>query len=74
MCQKIFLEEREEGDRRVHNVIGKPTSQCGSETCVLREEDKRTIEASEMRFLWPLLCTTLRGKRSTDTRKQSDTE
>jgi hypothetical protein len=36
---KIFLEESKEGDERVHNFIGKPASQCGSETCVLGEED-----------------------------------
>jgi hypothetical protein len=39
MCQKLFLDERDEGDKRVRNLIGKPASQCGSEMYVLREED-----------------------------------
>jgi hypothetical protein len=60
---------------RLHNIISKPALQYGSETCVLREEDKRGIEISEMRFLKSLFVVSLRDKmRSEAVRKQLNTE
>jgi hypothetical protein len=40
---------------RMHIVIVKPALQCGNATWVLREDDKRTMEITEMRFLRPRL-------------------
>jgi hypothetical protein len=60
---------------RLHNVISKPALQYGSETWVLRAEDKRRIETSEMRFLRSVLGVSPRDKiRSEDARKQLNTE
>jgi hypothetical protein len=59
---------------RMHNVV-KPALQCGNETWVLREDDKRKREESEMRFLRLLLCTSLGDKiGSTDIKKPLGTE
>jgi hypothetical protein len=66
---------RKEIKLRLHNIISKPALQYGSETWVLREEDKRRIETSEMRFLRSVLGVSQRDKiRSENVRKQLNTE
>jgi hypothetical protein len=66
---------RKEIKSRLHNIISKPALQYGSEIWVLRAEDKRRIETSEMRFLRSVLVVSLRDKiRSENLRKQLNTE
>jgi hypothetical protein len=66
---------RKEIKLRLHNIISKPALEYGKETWVLRAEDKRGIETSEMRFLRSVLGVSLRDKiRSKDLRKQPYTE
>jgi hypothetical protein len=56
---------------RLHNIISKPALQYSGETSVLREEDKRRTETSEMRFPRSVLGVSLRDKiRSKEVRKQ----
>jgi hypothetical protein len=60
---------------RLRNIISKPALQSGSETWVIRAEDKRRIETSEMGFLRSVLGVSLRDKiRSENARKQLNTE
>jgi hypothetical protein len=63
-CIKIYLGKnmRKEIKLRLHNIISKPALQYGSETWILRAEDKRRIETSEMRFLRSVLGVSLRDK------------
>lgn len=59
---------------RMHNIISKPALRYGSETWVLRQQDRKRIEASEMRFLRHTLGVTLRDRmRSEDIRKELKT-
>lgn len=72
-CIRRYLGKnmRTEVKLRMYNVISKPALQYGSETWVMREEDKRRIETSEMRFLRSMLGVTRRDKlKSEDIRKQ----
>jgi hypothetical protein len=76
-CIKRYLGKnmRKEIKLRVHNIISKPALQYGSETWVLRTEDKRRIETSDMKFLRSVLGVSLRYKiRSENVRKQLNTE
>jgi hypothetical protein len=76
-CIKRYLGKnmRKEIKLRLHNIISKPALQYGSETWVLRAEDKRRIETSEMRFLRSVLGVSLRYKiRCKNVRKQLNTE
>jgi hypothetical protein len=71
-CIKRYLGKnmKKEIKLRLHNIISKPTLQYGSKMWVLRAEDKRRIETSEMRFLKSVLGVSLRDKiRSADVRK-----
>jgi hypothetical protein len=53
----------------------KPTSEYGSEMWVLGEEGKMGIEASEVRYLQPLLGVSLRDKiRGIDIKRQLGAE
>jgi hypothetical protein len=62
-CIKRYLGKNMKGIKlRLHNIISKPALQYGSETWVLRAEDKRRIETSEMRFLRSVLGVSLRDK------------
>jgi hypothetical protein len=66
---------RKEIKLRLHNIISKPALQSGSETWVLRAEDKRRIETSQMRFLRSVLGVSRRDKvRIENARKQLNTE
>jgi hypothetical protein len=66
---------RKELKLKIHIVIARTALQCDSETWILREEDTRRTEASEMRFLRPLLGVSLRDKvRSIYARTQLGTE
>jgi hypothetical protein len=76
-CIKRYLGKnvRKEIKLRLLNTISKPALQCGSETWVLRAEDKNRTETSEIRFLRSVLGVLLRHKiRSEDVRKQLNTE
>jgi hypothetical protein len=76
-CIKRYMgnKMRKEIKLRLHDIISKPALQYGSETCVLRAEDKRRIETSEMRFLRFVLGVSLRDKISSENiRKKLNTE
>jgi hypothetical protein len=76
-CIKRYLGKnmRKEIKIRLHNIISEPALQYGSETWVLRAEDKRRIETSEIRFLRSVLGVSLRDKiRSENVRKQLNSE
>jgi hypothetical protein len=65
---------RKEVTLRTHNIIAKPALQYDSEPWELRDEDKKRIETSQMRFLRPPLDVSLRDKiTSTDIREQLGT-
>jgi hypothetical protein len=49
---------------RLHNIVTKSALHFGSETWILRKEDKRRLEASHMRFLRPLTGVTRRDRLS----------
>ncbi|KAJ4435736.1 hypothetical protein ANN_18353 [Periplaneta americana] len=57
-------EERDEDKIAQCNVISKPSLQYGSEKWVMREEDKRRIETSEMIFMRSLLEVSLSDKKT----------
>jgi hypothetical protein len=66
---------RKEVNLREYNFIPKLPLQYGSETWAQGEEGKRKMEASQVKFLRPLLCVSLRKEiRSKDRSKQSGTE
>jgi hypothetical protein len=76
-CIKRYLGKnmRKEIKLRLRNIISKPALQYGSETWILRAEDKRRIETPEIKFLRSMLGVSLRHKiRSEDARKQLNTE
>jgi hypothetical protein len=55
---------------RMHNVLSKPAMMYGSETWILRPQDCRRIETSQMRFLRTVAGVTLRDRiRSEDVKK-----
>jgi hypothetical protein len=59
---------------RMHNVLRKPAMMYGSDTWVLRSQDCRVIETSQMRFLRAVAGVTLRDRvRSEDVRKRLQT-
>jgi hypothetical protein len=59
---------------RMHNVLSKPATMYGSETWILRSQDCRRIETSQMRFLKVVAGVTLRDRiRSEDVRKRLQT-
>jgi hypothetical protein len=64
MCIKIYFgkDMRKDVKLRMRNIIAKPAPQYGNETWVLREEDRGSIEASEMRFLQPVQGVSLRDE------------
>jgi hypothetical protein len=47
---------------RLHNIVSKSTLHFGSETWILRKEDKRRLETSHMRFLRPIIGVTRRDR------------
>jgi hypothetical protein len=49
---------------RLHNTVSKSALQFGSKTWILRNEDKRQLEVSHMRFLRPLTEVTGRDRLS----------
>jgi hypothetical protein len=59
---------------RMHNVLSKPAMMDGSETWVLRSQDCKRIETSQMKFLRAVAGVTLRDRiRSEDVRKRLQT-
>jgi hypothetical protein len=55
---------------RIHNVLSKSAMMYGSETWILRSQDCRIIETSQMRFLRAVAGVILRDRiRSEDVRK-----
>jgi hypothetical protein len=63
-CIKRYLGKnmKKEIKLRLHHIISKPALQYGSETWVLRAEDQRRTETSDMRFLRSVLGVSLRDK------------
>jgi hypothetical protein len=60
---------------RIRNVLSKPAMMDGSETWILRSQDCRRIETSQMRFLRAVAGVTLRDRISSeDVRKRLQTE
>jgi hypothetical protein len=58
----------------MHSVLSKPAMTYGSETWVLRSQDCKRIETSQMKFLRAVAGVTLRDKiRSADVRKRLQT-
>ena len=49
---------------RMHNIVSKPALRYGSETWVIRQQDRRRIETSEMIFLRSTMRVTRRDKFS----------
>jgi hypothetical protein len=65
---------RSEIQVRMHNVLKKPAMMYGSETWILRSQDCRRIETSQMRFLRAVAGVTLRDRISSeDVRKRLQT-
>jgi hypothetical protein len=59
---------------RTHNVLSKPAMMHGSEPWILRSQDRKRIETSQMRFLKAVAGVTLRDRiRSEDVRKRLQT-
>lgn len=53
---------RKEVQLKMYNIISKPALMYGSETWVLTAQEKRRLEASQMRFMRSLLGVTLRDR------------
>jgi hypothetical protein len=58
----------------MHNVLSKPAMMYGRETWILRSQDCRRIETTQMRFLRAVARVTLRDMiRSEDVKKRLQT-
>jgi hypothetical protein len=65
---------RPEIQARIHSVLRNPAMMYGSETWILRSQDGRRIETSQMRFLRAVAGVTLRDRiRSEYVRKKLQT-